>query len=92
MSAVYFVLEIVGENGSVFNMSRPANTKRNEDLVRKRITDPKYWSFEKLGRLFNINKKTAHELFEYHILLHATKLEILNYRRMFGYPKVKVRP
>lgn len=58
------------------------NEVRNKELVRKRIEDPMTWSYEELGKLFRLNKKTAYEIFERDVVKYASLEEIDNYREM----------
>ena len=39
-------------------------TDRNKELVQKRKKNPKLWTFRKLGAFFNIDFKTAQEIWE----------------------------
>jgi hypothetical protein len=42
-------------------MSYPAKTKRNKELVKKKRQG---WSYKELGEYFNLNKKTAWEIYQ----------------------------
>lgn len=41
-----------------------AKTKRNKELVLKRVNDPKKWSFGKLGLFYKLHKTTAEQIFK----------------------------
>lgn len=43
-----------------------AKTKRNEDLVKKRLSDPEKWTWGELGEFFGIDRYTARDLFYRH--------------------------
>lgn len=42
---------------------RPAKKERNEQLFDLREKDPKRYSFEVLGEIFNVQKATAWEIY-----------------------------
>ena len=41
--------------------------ERNEKLIKLRLEDADKWTFDKLGKEFNIKRQTAHDLFFRHI-------------------------
>jgi len=49
----------------ILNMAYPAKKKRNKELVRKRQQG---WSFRKIADYYNINVKTAFEIYEREIV------------------------
>lgn len=73
-------------------------TERNREVVRKRIEDPKKWSFGILAKHYGMSDKTGartiHQLFERDLSKYATKEEIKKYRksivntRVLGYGEV----
>jgi hypothetical protein len=55
------------------------NVDRNKELVEKRIRDPKKWSYGNLGKFYNMDKKTAYEIFDRDYKKYATSKEIALY-------------
>ena len=62
----------------------PSKETRNKELVQKRVTDPKTWSFGALGQFFNIHKTTAEELFKRDLKKYATATQISKYHKLLS--------
>ena len=61
-------------------MARPANTERNRDLVKKRVTNPEKWSYRALSRHFRIDIRSAWEIFQRDLTAYANREEIKRYK------------
>jgi hypothetical protein len=62
---------------------------RNESLVKKRIKDPKKWSWAKLGVHYDLHRSVAKQIFErdvekfsneYEIEMYESRVKKLKYR------------
>jgi hypothetical protein len=42
-------------------------TERNKDLVKKRLKNPKKWTWGELAKFFGIDRYTARDLFFQHV-------------------------
>jgi len=65
------------------------NEARNEDLVKKRVRDPKKWTWGKLGEHFAIHRSVAKEIFERDIEKFANEEEIEKYEKIMVANKYK---
>lgn len=54
-------------------MPKPEKELRNREIVAKRWEDPKKWSFQALGVHFNLNKKTAYDVWRRYKDLYKPK-------------------
>lgn len=70
---------------SVYMKNTERKTERNKEIVRKRIEEPKKWSFYILANHYGMSQKTGartiHQIFERDITKYATKKEIERYRK-----------
>ncbi len=68
----------------LLNMAKKHNTvfkmERNRDLVYKRISDPKKWTWGVLGDNFGITRERACEAFRDHALKFITPKEMAQYK------------
>ena len=55
------------------------NTERNEELVMKRIKDPKKWGWGALGKHYGIHRSYVKEIFERDFEKYAHEDEIEKY-------------
>lgn len=55
------------------------NEQRNQQLVTKRLSDPKKWTWGKLGEHFNIHRSVAKEIFERDMEKYGQENEIEKY-------------
>ena len=62
-------------------MARKPNTKRNQELVLKRVSDPKEWSFRALSRHYKIDVRAAYEIFNRDIRKYASPAQVSGYRK-----------
>jgi len=52
---------------------------RNRELVEKRLSDPKMFTFKVLGRVYGINPKTAHDIFVRDLRIYGGSKNVDNY-------------
>jgi hypothetical protein len=57
----------------------PEKTERNKDIVLKRLSEPKVWSYAKLADHFSLDKKTVEQIFKRDVQKYATRKEITKY-------------
>ncbi len=62
-------------------MVYPTKENRNELLVRKRLSNPKTWSWGKLGQHFAIHRSVAKEIFIRDLEKFANEEEIERYQK-----------
>ena len=62
-------------------MVYPTKENRNELLVRKRLSNPKNWSWGKLGQHFAIHRSVAKEIFMRDLEKFANEEEIERYQK-----------
>lgn len=60
-------------------MVYPTKNLRNEQLVQKRVHDPKKWSWGKLGQHFEIHRSIAKEIFVRDMEKYANEEEVEKY-------------
>lgn len=54
---------------------------RNRELVEKRLSDPKMFTFKVLGTVFKMNPKTAHDIFVRDLRIYGGSNPVRNYLR-----------
>lgn len=63
-----------------------SDEKRNREIVRLRLEDPKKWSYTKLGDKYDgLHKTTVEEIFQRDLVKYATLREIKEYQEKTGY-------
>ncbi len=67
------------EFDKIDDMVYAPNEERNQSLVQKRISDPKKWTWGKLGEHFNIHRSVAKEIFERDMEKYGHEDEIEKY-------------
>lgn len=60
------------------------NNERNKELVLKRVSDPKKWSYGELGLFYKIHKTTVEGIFLRDVKKYATPKQITNYIKIMG--------
>ena len=67
------------------------NEERNQLLIQKRISDPKKWTWGKLGERFNIHRSVAKQIFERDMEKYALEGEIEKYTKKIDRIKFKIK-
>ncbi|MDQ3014779.1 MAG: hypothetical protein M3Q73_02875 [bacterium] len=58
------------------------NSDRNRSLINKRISDPKKWTWAKLGQEFNLHRSVSKQIFERDVEKYAKEDQIERYQRL----------
>jgi hypothetical protein len=59
-----------------------ANADRNRSLIQKRISDPKKWTWAKLGQEFDVHRSVAKQIFERDVEKYAKEEQIERYEKI----------
>ena len=65
------------------------NEERNQQLVQKRVHDPKKWTWGKLGEHFSIHRSVAKQVFERDLEKYANEDQIDSYKKLIKSLKPK---
>ena len=69
----------------------PAKKERNKELVLKRLSNPKRWSFRRLGRFFNMDVRAAWDIFQRDKDKYGTPSLLASYNKLLKEAKKKRR-
>lgn len=58
------------------------NYDRNKSLIQKRISDPKKWTWAKLGQEFDVHRSVSKQIFERDVEKYAKEEQIEKYERL----------